>query len=338
MRRRLVAGVAAGGAAAAGLALFSPLRALARTAARVAEFVVGPPVPDHPVVRVSEHVWSVRSPEGFPTPENRGMMSNITFVVGSRGVMVVDSGASLQIGEMAIRRLRTITGLPVLGIVNTHYHGDHWLGNDAFVRAFGEDLPRYALPEARAGAEGAHGSMWLAGMERWTAGATLGTRMVPPDTDVAHGDVFDLGGVTLRLHHYGHAHTPCDVSVEVVEDAVMCVGDVMMDRRIANMDDGSYVGTFETLDALVANSDTRIWLPAHGVAGPGVLDWQRSLFEGLYEACVAAVLDGGTLDDARRRALEDPRVAGKAAETEGWEGNFGKYLSLAYLEAEQEHF
>ena len=266
------------------------------------------------------------------------MMANITFVIGTKGVIVVDSGASLQIGEMAIRQLRTLTAKPVVGVVNTHYHGDHWLGNHAFVEAFGADLPRYAHPETRAAIEGLHGSFWLGSMVKWTSQATAGTRLVPPNHDVAHGDGLSLGDVRLRLHHYGRAHTPADVSVEVVEDGVMCVGDVLMDRRIANMDDGSYRGTFDTMDKLRANSETRIWLPGHGVPGAGVLAWQRALFEGIYESCAIAVKAGAPLEEAKAMALRDPRVAARAAETKGWDSNIGKYVSLAYLEAEQAEF
>jgi hypothetical protein len=36
--------------------------------------------------------------------------------------------------------------------------------------------------------------------------------------------------------------------------------------------------------------------------------------------------------------LADPRVSVHAGRTQGWEGNIGKYISLAYLEAEKEAF
>jgi hypothetical protein len=36
--------------------------------------------------------------------------------------------------------------------------------------------------------------------------------------------------------------------------------------------------------------------------------------------------------------LRDPRVASRAATMQGFEGNIGKYVSLAYLEAEKEAF
>ena len=331
-RRRLLT------AGAALLAAMPGLDAVRAFATGVESFVKGPPVPDRPPVQVSPHVWIIQAPDGFPTPQNQGMMANITFVIGRDGVIVVDSGASLQIGEMAIRMLRTLTPKPVVGIVNTHYHGDHWLGNHAFAEAFGEDLPRYALPHTREAILGVQGSFWQSSMVKWTAQASAGTRIVAPNRDAAHGDELSLGDVRLRLHHYGTAHTPSDLSVSVVEDGVMCVGDVMMDRRIANMDDGSYLGTFETMDRLRADSDTRIWLPAHGVPGPGVPDWQRSLFEGIFEPCLAAVKAGQSVEQAKAAVLADPRVASRAAETKGWDSNIGKYISLAYLEAEQADF
>lgn len=298
----------------------------------------GPPVPDQPVMKVSPHVWMIESPDGFPTPENQGLMSNIVFIVGDQGVVVIDSGASVQIAEMAIGQLRRLTPKPVVGVVNTHYHGDHWLGNEAFTEAWGPDLPLYSHPATREAIAGAVGIFWRDSMERWTADATAGTRIVPPSHDIGHGFELSLGNVTLRMHHYGRAHTPADISVEVVEDGVMCVGDVLMDRRIANMEDGSYPGTFETIDRLIADSHTSIWLPGHGKAGQAVLTWQRELFEGIWQSSIEAVKQGIPLDQALAFVLKDPRVSSRASETKGWDRNIGKYVSIAYLEAEQAQF
>ena len=298
----------------------------------------GPPVPSRPILPVSSHVSMIKAPDGFPTPENQGLMANIIFVTGQRGVVVIDSGASVQIAEMAIRELKAATSKPVIGIVNTHYHGDHWLGNQAFVNEWGSDLPIYAHAGTREAISGAIGAFWRESMERWTNDATAGTKIVAPRQDIEHGFSLSLGDVTLRVHHYGKAHKPNDICVEVVEDGVMCVGDVMMDRRIANMEDGSYPGTFDTIDKLVANSQTRIWAPGHGDAGSHVISWQRELFQGIWESCVKAVEEGVPLDGALTYALKDPRISSRIAETKGWDRNIGKYVSIAYLEAEQSQF
>ncbi len=324
------------GAAAVATGLAAPqLAAFARAAE---DFIKGPPMPDIAPRQLSPHVWMIHARDGFPTPENQGMMSNITFVLSREGVIVLDPGGSLQIGEMAIRQLRRLTDKPVLAVFNSHYHGDHWLANHAFVDAYGVDLPIYAHAVTRREIEGVQGSAWLSLMERWTNQATAGTRIVAPNRTVAHGAEFRFGDLTLRVHHYGTAHTPGDLCVEVVEDKLTFIGDIAMDRRIANMDDGSYLGTFRYYDALEKHAPSTIWVPGHGQPGPDVLAWNRELFAGIYENCVAAVEAGDSMEAARTRVLRDPRVASKAADTAGFDGNIGKYVSLAYLEAEKEAF
>ena len=45
--------------------------------------------------------------------------------------------------------------------------------------------------------------------------------------------------------------------------------------------------------------------------------------------------DGKSEADAKAAVLKDPRVAARAKNMQGFEGNIGKYISLAYLEAEK---
>lgn len=332
-RRRLI--LAGGGVALTAVAGLSPVQEFAFAAS---DFVRGPAVPDQPLKRLSPRVAMVFAEEGFPTPQNRGMMANILFVMTRQGVVVLDTGASLQIGEMALRRLRTLTQQPVIAVFNSHPHGDHFLGNQAFVQSVGEHLPIYAHPEARERITGTAGSEWKSMMERWTQGASLGTRVIPPNRDTRHGQVFQFGDTTLKVHHYGQAHTHSDLCIEVVEDKLVYVGDVAMNGRIANMDDGSYQGTLKTFAALEQAVPGAIWVPGHGESSPALLREQRELFEGIYQNCVIAVKAGEDEAAARRRVLADPRVTREAPRTRGWDSNIGKYISLAYLEAEKENF
>ena len=59
---------------------------------------------------------------------------------------------------------------------------------------------------------------------------------------------------------------------------------------------------------------------------------------GIWEPCLQAVKDNQTEAQARARVLADPRVAERAATMQGFANNIGKYISLAYLEAEKEAF
>lgn len=334
-RRQFLHRSAAFGALTA--AEFAPWQSIQAFAREMDDFVRGPAVKDHPLRQVSKHVWMIFSPDGFPTPENQGMMCNISVVDTAGGLVVVDSGASVQIGEMAIRQLKKTFGKPVIAIINTHYHGDHWLGNHAYVEAYGNDLPLYSHPGTIKAIQGVQGNLWRTLMEQWTNQATLGTRVVPPTQPLENGAELKFADVTLRMHHFGTVHTPFDLCVEVVEDKLMLIGDVAMDRRIANMDDGSYLGTLKAYDTLEKTGCT-IWLPGHGEPGPNVLQWNRELFEGIYRPCEQAIKDGLPLDAAKAQVLKDPRVASRAKDTKGFETNIGKYVSLAYLEAEAAGF
>ncbi len=325
----------AASAVCAGVALWPEARLLAQQAQ---DFIEGPPVGDIPAKQLSAHVWMIFSPDGFPTPENRGMMSNVIFVVTSAGVVVIDSGASLQIGQMAIRIIRKVTDKPVVAVFNSHYHGDHWLGNHAFVKAYGQQLPIYALQSTIDKLKGAEGNLWRGLMERWTNQSTLGTEVVLPNTAVKHGQVIQIGDVTFRMHHYGNAHTPSDLCVEVVQDKLTAVGDIAMANRIANMDEGSYPGTFKYYQALTAATGDQLWVPGHGQGSQDLLKTYGEFMAGIWEPCLQAVKDGKSESEARSMVLKDVRVTSRAKTMQGFEGNIGKYISLAYLEAEKEAF
>jgi glyoxylase-like metal-dependent hydrolase (beta-lactamase superfamily II) len=309
------------------------------TFAKAAEdFIKGPKVKDHPARQLSKHVWMIYSPDGFPTPENQGMMANITFVITKKGIVLLDTGASLQIGEMAVRMIKKVSTLPVIAIFNSHYHGDHFLGNQAFIEAYGQQIPIYAHAYSLDQIKNIEGNAWKNLMERWTNQATAGTKVIPPTHTIKHGDVFDYGDLQIKVHHYGIAHTPGDVCLEVVQDKVTYVGDIAMDGRIANIDDGSYIGTFNTYAALSKATGEQLWIPGHGHAKKTLLKEYGEFLRGIYDTCVQAIKDGVDPSAAKALVLKNPHVMKYAKATKGFEGNIGKYTSLAYLEAEKEAF
>jgi hypothetical protein len=239
---------------------FAPWQTMSAFAREVEDFVRGPAVKDHPLRRISPHVWMIHSPDGFPTPENQGMMCNVTFVDTAKGLVVVDSGASVQIGEMAIRQIRKTLKKPVVAIINSHYHGDHWLGNDAFAAAY-PGIPIYAHAGTIREISGMQGNLWRTLMEQWTIQATVGTRVVPPNSAVDHGQELKFGDVTLRIHHYARPHAQRHLR-RGRRGQVTCVGEVAMGPAHRNMDEGSYVGTLAAYAALEKNAVSTIWCPA----------------------------------------------------------------------------
>ena len=58
--------------------------------------------------------------------------SNAGFLVTDEGVLVVDTRQHPRDGQDLIDRIRKITDKPIKWVINTHFHGDHYLGNPAF--------------------------------------------------------------------------------------------------------------------------------------------------------------------------------------------------------------
>jgi len=86
-------------------------------------------VRDYPVDQIAPNTYVIHGPLGFPTVENQGFMNNPGFVITDSGVVLIDPGSSIQAGRMVLKQIRSITEKPVTHVINTHVHGDHWLGN-----------------------------------------------------------------------------------------------------------------------------------------------------------------------------------------------------------------
>ena len=115
-----LAGATGNVALGSGLSLVPGVGAFAE---QLHDFIEGPPVADIPAQQLSKHVWMVYAEDGFPTAENKGMMANILFVVTAQGVVVLDTGASLQIGQIPGQSQRPGAERPPRGRPRPHHAG-----------------------------------------------------------------------------------------------------------------------------------------------------------------------------------------------------------------------
>jgi len=62
--------------------------------------------------------------------------SNSVVVVGKDDVTVFDTNTRAKTARLVIDEIRKLTDKPVRTVVNSHWHMDHWGGNDEYAKAF----------------------------------------------------------------------------------------------------------------------------------------------------------------------------------------------------------
>jgi len=65
-----------------------------------------------------------------------GLGGNSVAIVTDEGVVMFDTSGTPASGEAILAEVRRLTGKPVLYVINSHWHWDHWGGNQAFKTAF----------------------------------------------------------------------------------------------------------------------------------------------------------------------------------------------------------
>lgn len=81
---------------------------------------------------LAEGVYLLRAPEAL----DRWTATNAVVIVNQDDVTVFDSFTRPETARLAIAEIRALTSKPVRTLINSHWHQDHWSGNDEFRKAF----------------------------------------------------------------------------------------------------------------------------------------------------------------------------------------------------------
>lgn len=232
------------------------LSLLASTGAHAAELEVQ---------RVSDKVYALVGELGQRSPENLGNNATFGVIVTSAGVVLIDSGASLQGARQIEQAIARITDKPVVLVINTGGQDHRWFGN-AYFKAKGARLvaSRAAVADQRARAADQYNTLAMLIGEK----ALAGTEAVHAAETFEARHTLTVGDTRLELYHYGPAHTPGDAIVWLPAERIAFTGDIVYVGRLLGVgsmsNSRSWVKVFEALRAL----DPRLVVPGHGHAVP----------------------------------------------------------------------
>lgn len=265
----------------------------------------GPAAPDDYAMapeEVAPGVYAVMTPaRDFPSRENLGWNANMAFLVTEDGVLVFDTGSSETMGVALREAIREVIDQPVRWIVNSHSHGDHWLGNHAFAA----DEPEIMAGSAAAERMRAEADGWIENFNEMTEGATGATTTALPNRTLDAREVLDLGGTEAVVMPSGGAHSPGDLMVWLPQQRVLLAGDVVYSDRAPSVWDGDVAQWIELLDELIA-LEPEVVVPGHGrLEGAETLArlqrYLTTLWDGIAEGVERGLADFETVPLVRER-------------------------------------
>ena len=218
---------------------------------------------------------------------------NITVAVAKTGIIMVD-GQFAPLHDKIKAAISTISNLPIKYLINTHYHGDHTGGNEAFAKDGAIVVADINVKNRLA--EGTTNGLTGAKTPPAAAGA------LPSKTYAGKMLKIRLPGRVADLHHIASAHTDGDTYVWFKTANVLSTGDTFTNGRYPNIDfanGGNIKGMIAAADACLklTNARSRI-VPGHGpIADRTALVEYRTMLVTARDRMAALVKEGKSEDD-----------------------------------------
>jgi glyoxylase-like metal-dependent hydrolase (beta-lactamase superfamily II) len=279
------------------------------------------------ITKVADGVWAAVAAPAYK------VNCNTAIIESEDGVMVVDTHSKPSAARLIVEHIKTITPKPVRHVVNTHFHWDHWHGNEVYPAAYPgaeivtNQITREAMVQKGGKRLGDHLRMMpaeIAKLEADLAAAGTPAQRTTIETDLrlARSYQGEIGALeqalptmvfeqTMKLYrrdreihllHLGRAHTAGDVFVYLPKEKVVITGDAVIGWT-PFMGDGYPEDWAGTLDRLAQLDFTHIIMGHGNVADR---DW-LAIFRGYVHDMVAAVRaevgTGAGLEDVKQRVI-----------------------------------
>jgi quinoprotein relay system zinc metallohydrolase 2 len=197
-----------------------------------------------------------------------GDICNASFVVGSKGVAVIDTGGSIKVGNQLRAVIKKVTDKPILYVINTHVHPDHIYGNAAFLADKAEFIGHEKLATAMELRREAYDKL----NAKLLGDDAKGSVLVKPTIAVKTTLELDLGDRKLLITAHTNAHTNTDLSAFENKSSTLFTGDLLFIERTPVLE-GDIKGLIAELEKFKSQSIKQV-VPGHGAV---TKDWKLAI-------------------------------------------------------------
>lgn len=211
-------------------------------------------------VKVSKNVWSAIGATAPGTYENGGHNNNLSFIVTTQGVVVINAGDNYQLASALHDEIRKVTDQPVKYVVLENGQGHAALGSSYWK----EQGARIVAHEGTIHELEERGLDILDRMKRRMHEKAVKTKLVMPDISFEKTYIIELGGTRIELRNLGPAHSPGDIVTWLPQSKLVISGDMSFHQRLLpifeHTDTKAWLESWKNFEALQA----RIVIPGHG--------------------------------------------------------------------------
>lgn len=246
--------------------------------------------------RIVDGVWSAIGVTAPVRYENSGHNNNLSFIISSDGVLVVNAGANYLLAKALHTEIRKITHQPVKYVVLENGQGHAMLGSNYWKEQGAQIIAHIdAAKEIKT-----HGLKNYENMKLRLKDKMKGTKVTMPDKTFTDKLKIEMGDLSIELINLGPAHSPGDIVVWIVQKQLVIAGDIAFHQRMLPLfehtDTAAWIKTWDKFAAL----NPRYLIPGHGEPTnlKEVTRYTRDYLVYLREQ-VALVLEiGGDMEDA----------------------------------------
>jgi cyclase len=261
---------------------------------------------------------------------------NAVIIFLDDGVLVVDTHSKPSAARALIEQVKKLTPKPVRFVVNTHFHWDHYQGNEAYpsswpagveiisseatrtsieqrgiprvkheivtmpaqIEQLRADMQKASTPEQRASIQKdiSEAEAYLAELKSM--------QITLPTITFDHSLILHRKSRTVEILWLGRAHTDGDVFVFLPKEKVLVTGDTLHGWT-PYMGDSYPYDWIKTLD-VAEKLDFDYVIGGHGdvMRDKQTFELWKQYFRDLLDQTAAAYSDGATLDQAKTRVSD----------------------------------
>lgn len=189
--------------------------------------------------------------------------SNAVFLVTDEGVLVIDTRTHPRDGRDLLDRIRKVTDKPIRWVINSHFHGDHTMGNSVFKEAGATFVAQEETARIMRQVHAKEMARRIEGFRRRGYDPDE-VKLVLPDVTFDSTMTIYLGGREARLFYLGPGQQAGDTFVLFPDARILFTPGAFARHSMPNMAFTPSVENWIRLLGRVAEMDIDTILPAHG--------------------------------------------------------------------------